>query len=78
MTQYLDENLEGFDADLFEIELINNVVDGENYYEIIYEMKINGFVAPCSVVVFVKDGNINIPQLLTKLMLKSSLLYQLP
>lgn len=58
LTQYLDENLEGFDADLFEIELINNVVDGENYYEIIYEMKINGFVAPCSVVVFVKDGNI--------------------
>ena len=58
LTQYLEENLDEFDSNLFNVESITNTVDGKNYYEIIYSMKINNFETPYNVIVFVEDDNI--------------------
>ncbi len=59
LTQYLEENLNEFDSNLFDVESITNTVDGKNYYEIIYVMKVNGFETPYNVIVFVEDDKID-------------------
>lgn len=58
LTKYFEENIEGFDSNLFEIELINNYVDGEDCYVVLYGLELNGFKTPYKVTAFVEDDNI--------------------
>ena len=58
LTNYLEENVEGFDSNLFKVKVIHNSIPGENYYTILYGMEIGEFQTPYEVIVFVEDDNI--------------------
>lgn len=53
LTDYLNRNVDGFDTETWEIELVENYADGE--YEVVYNKIMNGFKTPYSVIVFVSD-----------------------
>lgn len=58
LTQYLEENVEGFDSETCKAEMISNSVYGRNEYTVLYGLHINGFETAFRVIVFVEDDTI--------------------
>lgn len=58
LTQYLEENIEGFDSETCKVEMISNSVDGRNEYTVLYGLYINEFETAFRVIVFVEDDTI--------------------
>lgn len=58
LTEYFEKNVNGFDSETFKILFINNSVQDENVYTMMYHQEINGFQTPRSIMVFVENDTI--------------------
>lgn len=56
LTEYLEQNVEGFDKESCKIELVHNYAD--NDYEVMYVKEENGFKTPYKVMVFISEDGV--------------------